>query len=610
MQRSDTAQKRTRPLTSSDESSLLQRLTEPVPLVVIITAVALVLRLVNLGARIAHQDEARVAYWTYTYMKNGVWYYRSIIHGPFLIQVNAIIFSLFGANDFTMRLIVALLGGSLPLAALLFRERLKPSETVALAFLFAMNPVLLYYSRFMRNDVILAVVMVFALGFMVRYFDTRRWSYIFAAVACGTLGLTMKENALLYVACWVGAGVLLYDHRLMLERVGNEGVGAAIPHRYRIGALRLMERDRRTIISTLKVVGFTVLAILEFFAIFIFFYAPRSVNQSGPGLWKSFSHPAMVPKVLSAATIGIWDEFVSWQGRNSHAYLPYLHHLLTTLKVGALALCILAVVGFLLDRYSNERPSDLVAFGFYWGFASILGYPIVMDIKAGWAAVHAIVALAFPAAIALALIFRWGWEGYENHDDVSLAAAAVLLLLVVGSIGTTAYSTTYQHPQDSNNQFVQFAQSSSTHSKPLLHNLERISRENSGTDVMFYGNKFYSADETADDVYPITKSENAGGWFPRLPLNWYLVTADAKMDSVQDPANVTRANAPIVIAPANVSTCSDEGGTAEDIDKYMHEYNRYEFQRYNFDSGCTVSTTVIYVEKGQMPPNSNINATA
>ncbi|MGA9399609.1 flippase activity-associated protein Agl23 [Haladaptatus sp.] len=600
MQGSDTAQKRTRPLTSSDESSLLHRLTEPVPLVVLITVVGLALRLVSLGARVAHQDEARVAYWIYTYSQNGVWYYRHIIHGPFLMQVNSIVFSLFGANDFTMRFIVALLGGLLPLAALLFRERLKPSETVALAFLFAANPVLLYYSRFMRNDVILGVAMVFALGFLVRYFDTRRLSYFFAAVACFALGFTMKENALLYVACWVGAGVLLYDHRLMLKRVGNEGIGAAVPRRYRIGAVRLMERDRSVMNSVLKALGVGLAAIIEFLIIFIYFYAPRSQSQPGPGLWKSFSHPEMIPKVLVAATVTVGNNFIGWQGHADHAYLPYLEHLLTTLKVGALALCILAVVGFVLDRYSGDRPRDVVAFGFYWGVASILGYPLVMDIKAGWAAIHAIIPLAFPAAVGLALVFRWGWEAYEDHDDVSLAAAAVLLLLVVASAGTTAYSTTYQHPQDPDNQFVQYAQSSSTHSKPLLHTLERISRENEGTDVLFYGNKFYSSNEAADDVYPVESGEGGEGWFARLPLNWYLESADAQMASTQNASNLRGDKPPIVIAPANVSTCSSEDSTAEDIESYMSGYTRYEFQRFSYNSGCHISTTVIYVQNSSL----------
>ncbi|MFB9805714.1 hypothetical protein ACFFQF_10350 [Haladaptatus pallidirubidus] len=47
------------------------------------------------------------------------------------------------------------------------------------------------------------------------------------------------------------------------------------------------------------------------------------------------------------------------------------------------------------------------------------------------------------------------------------------------------------------------------------------------------------------------------------------------------------------------TTCSDQSDTAEDIDSHMDGYSRYEFERYGFDSGCTVSSMAIYVEEGR-----------
>ncbi|WP_266078882.1 flippase activity-associated protein Agl23 [Haladaptatus caseinilyticus] len=595
MQGSDTAQKRSRslPFTSSDESGVVSRFANPVPLVVLITAFGLFLRLVNLGARVAHQDEARVAYWMARYAENGIWFYRKIVHGPFFFHVNSTMFSLFGANDFIMRLVVALMGGCLPLAALLFRKRLRPSETVALAALFALNPLLLYYSRFLRNDVPLAMVMVFAFGFFVRFADTRKLRYVFAGVAFFALGFTMKENALLYAACWVGAGALIYDHRLFLRRVGNDGIAGAIPPGLRNW---VRTNDSRAITTTIFMgVGVALLAVLEFLTVIVFFYAPRSQTRPGIGLWKSLSNPTTVPELIHTSTVGTWEKFISWSGHTDHAYLPYLGDSLQTLKVGGLALCLLAVVGFLVDRYSGDRPNDVVAFGFYWGVASVLGYPIVMDIKAGWAMVHAIVPLAFPAAVGLALVFRWGREGYERRDDVSLAAAVVLLLLVSAQVGATAYDTSYQNPQSPDNQFVQYAQSSSGEAKPLLHDLQRISRRNDGPDVMFFGEELYSPDESDHEVPPAGQ-----GWFDRLPLAWYFEAADANVVSTNEPTDLRGAKPPIVVTLNNVSTCNSEDGTAEDIDQYMAGYEAYEFQRFAYDSGCTVSSMTIYVDKDEI----------
>ncbi|WP_458210071.1 flippase activity-associated protein Agl23 [Haladaptatus sp. NG-SE-30] len=568
--------------------------------VVAITLLALLVRVVALDARVAHEDEARVAYWIARYAETGIWEYRPIVHGPFLVHVNSVVFNLFGANDFTMRLLVALLGGCLPLGALLFRERLRPTETVALAALFATNPVLLYYSRFMRNDVPLAAAMVFAFGFFVRFLDTRRSRYLFAGVASFALGFTMKENALLYLVCWVGATVLLYDQRLFLRRVGNEGFASAFPPLVLDGFRRLWNRDLTVVTEHLRWVGVAVLAVVEFIAIIVFFYAPRSVSRPGPGLGKSVSHPEMVPGLIMTATIGTWEKFIGWTNHSDHAYLPYLGDFLLTLEVGALALCLLAVVGFLVDRYSGDQPRDVVSFGFYWGIASVLGYPLVMDIPAGWATVHAIVPLAFPAAVALAIVFRWGVEGYERRDDVSVVATAILLLLVTAQVGVTAYDTSYENPQSPDNRLVQYAQPASE-MKPLITDLQRIAATNEGPDVLFYGAELYSPNESAHEVPPAGR-----GWFARLPFAWYFETTDASIVSTEQQTDIDDQRPPIVITLNNVSTCASEDGTAEDIDRYMGDYRRYEFHRFGYNSGCHVSSMAIYVEKG----DDSVNSTA
>ncbi|WP_440007206.1 flippase activity-associated protein Agl23 [Halomicrococcus sp. SG-WS-1] len=605
MSGSDATQSRSGSFAASDATGMLERFTHPVPLVGLVTVFALALRLVGLGTRVAHQDEARVAYWIARYVETGIWSYRPIVHGPFLVHVNSVLFSLFGASDFTMRLIVALAGGLLPLSAVLFRRRLRDSETVALALLLATNPILLYYSRFMRNDVLLAAAMLFALGFFVRAYDTggtRRAGYFFVGVACFALGFTMKENALLYAACWGGAAVLLYDHRLFLRRVGNDGVAAAFPDWSRRGASRLRDGDRSVLRRPLVYLGVGLLGILEFFTIIVFFYAPRSQGQAGPGLWKALGRGDawMFLAVVDEAIFGTWRKFMgSWAGgHQSHPYLPFLEHHLGVIEVGALALVVLAVVGFLVDRYSGERPSDLVSFGFYWGFASVLGYPLVMDIKAAWAVVHAVVPLAIPAAVALALVFRWGWDGYQRDDDLSVVAAVLLLLLVGAQVGTAAYSTTYQNPQSPDNELVQYAQSS-TEMDALLSDLQDVARENEGTDVLYYGEKFYAGNEAGHDVPPAT-----GGWFARLPLEWYFEAADAEVTSTRDPSDLVGEKPPIVVALGDASTCNSEEDVADDVDRYMKGYVRYDVQRFGYDSGCTVSSVVIFVDQDALPADA------
>jgi uncharacterized protein (TIGR03663 family) len=75
---------------------------------------------------------------------------------------------------------------------------------IALALFFASDPILVYYSRFMRNDVLLAAFAVAGVGLFVRLIDTGRRRYLYAGVAAFALAFTTKENAVVYVVTLAG----------------------------------------------------------------------------------------------------------------------------------------------------------------------------------------------------------------------------------------------------------------------------------------------------------------------------------------------------------------------------------------------------------------------
>ena len=164
-----------------------------------LAVVALAVRLAALGRRVAHFDEARVAYWTVEYVETGVLFYRPIIHGPLLQHLNAGLFGLFGAGDLVMRLVPALVGGLLPLSALLFRRRLSREAVVSLAFLLALNPVLVYYSRFMRGDILAGAASFVAFACLLRAVDLDDGRYLYPATVALAVGFGAKENVLAYL---------------------------------------------------------------------------------------------------------------------------------------------------------------------------------------------------------------------------------------------------------------------------------------------------------------------------------------------------------------------------------------------------------------------------
>jgi len=339
-----------------------------VKLVVGITLVALVLRLVFLGYRVAHFDEGRVAYWAWHFGETGNFAYRYIIHGPFVQHVDRWVFALIGPSDFAMRLPVAVVGGLLPLTALLLREHLDRSETVALALLFTLDPVLLYYSRFMRSDVLVAAFMFTAFAFLVRLYDTRKARYMYVAAVFLALGFASKENALVYVVTWLGAIGLLLAKVLLLpngfrDAVGfvlprklNDAAGTVLPKRFGEvnvasgppsgGAVRSRVVGRvkgtaRRVVGIVRdfrarhdaawqvagaYVGHIVLAVLLFGFVSLFFYAPRGAGIDGieshpaipattpgyVGFWEGLTNPALFPRLLETTTDRVVEQWSNW----------------------------------------------------------------------------------------------------------------------------------------------------------------------------------------------------------------------------------------------------------------------------------------------------------
>ncbi|WP_144900932.1 flippase activity-associated protein Agl23 [Halobellus captivus] len=517
------------------------------------TVVALALRLVALGGRIFHWDEGRVGYWILRYHETGVHTYRPIVHGPFLPIVNDWLFVLLPVTDFTARLPVALVGGLFPLAAWLFRERLRDAELVALAAVLALNPLVVYYSRFMRNDVLVAAFSVVALGFVVRGFDTGRLRYAFPATAALALAFTTKANALLYVLCFLGAGALLADHRLLGARARGES-GRSVFTRWRasLGA-RLAAHGSTPRASLVRVASTAVGAVALFLAITVFFYAPR------PDLWQAFANPAQLPDVLNAGTVGAAEKLTeTWGGggHQDHPYLPYLSDLGETLVYGAPALLAFGLLGIVADRYGlyGDGPREPVTFATYWAIASLFGYPIATDIQAPWAAVHVVVPLAVPAAVGIAFVVDSARDALETGDAVSVGLAALILLSAVGGVAG-ANAAYFNSADEADKQVLQWAQPENA-LKPTMEVVGEVAAANDeGADVLFVGTRAPGSDETLfyvrDESSLATAPPGGPAWHDRLPLPWYLERADANVTSSSPDADLGETLSdppPVVIA--------------------------------------------------------------
>ncbi len=513
-----------------------------------VAGIALIARVVLLDIRISHFDEARVAYGTLRYLKTGAWSYDPSVHGPFLFHVNKTLFGILGPNDFTARLIVALIGGCLPLTAWLFREHLRPSELGALAVIFAADPVLLYYSRFMRNDLLVATFMIAGLGLFVRLLNTSKTRYLYAGTAIVALAFTAKENAIIYPVTILGGLVLLVDHRLFLTQVQGHDWAKYIRDWLRHVATTGWRYKLPLLIAS-----------LEFVLIFAFFYAPRLGPVGGLGLWESLANPSTLPDVFEVATLGTIDQIEAvWFGGSfqDHAYWPYLGYLVYRFAVFSWPIAIFAVIGFFVDRYSRDRPNDLIALGFYGGVVSLIGYPVAMSVPAAWTLTHVFVFLAFPAAGGIAFLYRWIRERDVDRHKISAILVLLLFLIAGGFTIATDVQTSYISSQRTD--MAQYAQPEGD-MRPAIAAAQNASRQNTGLDVLWFGRHYYVEDESGADRLGVPD----GDWYDRLPVPWYLEIPNATIHSVPDhdsDEDLFENPPPVIITCRNTVDCP--GGVA------------------------------------------------
>ncbi len=171
-------------------------------------ALALLLRLWGLGDRAIHHDESLHGFFAFQIYDGGQYLHNPLTHGMFLFHAIAGSFFLFGDSDFTMRLPMAVFGAALVATPLLLKPRMGQVAALLAALMLTFSPALLYFSRFARNDIFIAVFTLLLIGAMFRYIDERKNRWLYVAAAALALGFTAKEN--MYIVVAVVGGYLFW----------------------------------------------------------------------------------------------------------------------------------------------------------------------------------------------------------------------------------------------------------------------------------------------------------------------------------------------------------------------------------------------------------------
>ncbi|MCP4356618.1 MAG: TIGR03663 family protein, partial [Chloroflexi bacterium] len=161
---------------------------------------ALVTRFYGLGDRVMSHDESLHTQFSYQFFRGDGFNHTPLMHGPFLFHITPLAYWLFGDNDFSARVPVALFGVVLVLLPYFLRSWLGRIGAIFTSFIFLISPFLLYYSRYIRHDIYIITFAIILFIAIWHYLDKRREKYLYWFAVGLALMFATKEVAFIYVA--------------------------------------------------------------------------------------------------------------------------------------------------------------------------------------------------------------------------------------------------------------------------------------------------------------------------------------------------------------------------------------------------------------------------
>ena len=165
-----------------------------------IISIALFMRLFELSNRSMHHDESMHAYYSWLLHEGFGLIHNPMLHGPFQMEITSLLFTIFGDNDFTARILYAIFGTLLVGMPFLFRKKLGTWGAVFTSLFLCFSPSMLYFSRFARNDIIMAA---FTFGLVItiwNFFEIQKERYLLLISFLLALSFGTKESAFLVTA--------------------------------------------------------------------------------------------------------------------------------------------------------------------------------------------------------------------------------------------------------------------------------------------------------------------------------------------------------------------------------------------------------------------------
>ncbi len=176
----------------------LPAITNEIALFAGIILLAIVTRFYNLGTRVMSHDESLHTYFSWLLYRGQGYQHTPMMHGPWQFHWIALSYFIFGASDFTARIPAALFSIATIWLIWYWRRYLGKTGALVAGILLVVSPFMLYYGRYVREDVYTGFSGLLMLYAILRYLESGTTKYLYLLTAALVIHFADKETSFIY----------------------------------------------------------------------------------------------------------------------------------------------------------------------------------------------------------------------------------------------------------------------------------------------------------------------------------------------------------------------------------------------------------------------------